>query len=268
VIPLRDLNPTTRRAVVTVVLLLLNVGVYFLVQVQQSGNEQVEARDPDTGRTEQILLPAELSFTLEYAAVPCEITDGEPLTVDEIVQSTRGDDTACGDDSGTQLFPDKSVWLAIVTSMFLHGGLLHIAGNMLFLWIFGNNVEDRLGPAWYLVFYLAGGVAAAIAHVAAQPDSAIPVVGASGAIAAVMGAYLVWYPRAPIKTLIFMFFVFFVEVRAAWLLLGWFLLQFFTAEGSGVAWVAHVGGFVFGVLVALLLRRRQAQPRPVEAFRF
>src|SRR3712207_1306908 len=149
--------------------------------------------------------------------------------------------------------------------MFLHGSLLHLGGNLLYLWIFGNNVEDRLGHVGYLAFYVVGGVVATLAHVAVNADSTIPLVGASGAIAAVMGAYLVWHPNARINTLVMMIFITFVRVKAKWLLAFWFVLQFFTGNDSGVAWMAHVGGFVFGVVGGLLLgpgskRRRQPEP--------
>ncbi len=119
------------------------------------------------------------------------------------------------------------------------------------LWIFGNNIEDRLGHRRYLLFYLVGGVLATVAHFLGQPSSTVPVVGASGAIAAIMGAYLVWFPNAPIRTL-----VFFVlrDVRAKWFLAFWFVTQFFVGAESGVAWVAHVGGFVFGVFIGLVVR--------------
>ncbi|MGH9135870.1 MAG: rhomboid family intramembrane serine protease [Acidimicrobiales bacterium] len=238
-IPIRDLNPTTRRAIVTLALLALNIGVYFLVQVRQEGTEIVRG----------IPIEAQDAFVFEYAAIPCEIIEREPVSIEEL---RTGDCRA--DEDSPELFPDKQIFLAVLFSMFLHGGLLHIAGNMLFLWIFGNNVEDRLGHVAYLVFYLAGGLAAAFAHVAVDPSSTIPVVGASGAIAAVMGAYLVWYPNAPIRTIIVFFFILFTEIRAWMLLTGWFVLQFFTSPDAGVAWVAHVGGFAFGVLVGLALR--------------
>jgi membrane associated rhomboid family serine protease len=139
--------------------------------------------------------------------------------------------------------------------MFLHGGLLHLAGNMLFLWIFGNNIEDRLGHVHHLLFYLAAGVVATLAHIAVQPDSTVPVVGASGAIAGIMGAYLVWFPRAKVTTLFVFFIILFRQVQARWVLGIWFVSQFFVNPNEGVAWMAHVGGFVFGVLVALLVRR-------------
>jgi membrane associated rhomboid family serine protease len=125
---------------------------------------------------------------------------------------------------------------------------------MLFLWIFGNNIEDRLGSVRYLGFYLLGGLAATVAHIVVQPFSTVPLIGASGAIAAVMGAYLVWFPDAPVRALLF--FIFPTYIRAKWFLGFWFVMQFFTNAGSGVAWVAHVGGFVFGVLVALLVRKK------------
>jgi membrane associated rhomboid family serine protease len=145
--------------------------------------------------------------------------------------------------------------------MFLHGSIIHLAGNMLFMWVFGNNIEDRLGKARFVVFYLAGGLVAAAAHFALNPSSTVPIVGASGAIAAVMGAYLVWFPDAPVRTLVLFFFILIVRIRAKWLLLVWFIMQFFTDPNSGVAWGAHVGGFVFGALVALLIRTSRPAQR-------
>ena len=142
----------------------------------------------------------------------------------------------------------------MLVSMFLHADLLHIGSNMLFLWVFGNNIEDRLGALRYLAFYAAGGVFATLGHVLVQPASTVPVIGASGAVAAVMGAYLVWFPDAPVRTLIIFYLVLFRDIRARWLLIAWFVLQFFTGADSGVAWVAHVAGFVFGAAVAMLVR--------------
>jgi membrane associated rhomboid family serine protease len=187
--------------------------------------------------------------------------------VDEVVATYRlGDGSACG--VGSEASPPydagKNVWLAVVVSMFLHGGVMHIAGNMLFLWVFGNNIEDRLGKLGFALFYLVGGFAAIAAHVAVDPASTVPVVGASGAIAAVMGAYLVWFPNAPVRTVVIFYFITIMDIRAKWLLGFWLVLQFFTSPNAGVAWVAHVGGFVFGVLVALALRgigRRQDAAR-------
>ena len=159
-------------------------------------------------------------------------------------------------------------WTPFVTSMFLHGGILHLAGNMLFLWIFGDNVEDRLGHVGYAVFYLAGGIAAAGAHVLATPASTVFTVGASGAIAAVMGAYMLLYPGARIESLVIvLLFVRVISVPAfVWLGL-WFVFQVLsgstdardTGEG-GVAWFAHIGGFAFGAAVVLLLGMRGERP--------
>jgi membrane associated rhomboid family serine protease len=138
---------------------------------------------------------------------------------------------------------------------------MHLAGNLLFLWIFGNNIEDRLGHARYVVFYLVGGVVATLTYVVLNPDSTIGMIGASGAIAAVMGAYFVWFPDAPVRTWIsFLLFVF-VRIRAKWVLGFWFVLQFFTDPNSGVAWAAHVGGFVFGVIAGLIVRRSSLAQR-------
>jgi len=156
-----------------------------------------------------------------------------------------------------------------VTSMFLHAGFMHFAGNMLFLYVFGDNVEDRMGHLGYALFYLAGGVAAGAAHVFANPHSVIPTVGASGAIAAVMGAYMLLYPQSRVETLVIVFvFVRVIAVPAVvWLGL-WFVFQLLAGstdsragDHGGVAFFAHVGGFVFGVAVVLLLNLRSAPRR-------
>ena len=171
-IPLKDENPTSRRAVVTFGLVLACAGMWFLVQEGQE-----DSRDIDVdGR--QVQVQGDLAFNLEWAAVPCEVIDQEPLNLTEVRDTFQGgDDEACGAEieGGTaELFPDKSIWLSVLVSMFLHGSLLHLGGNLLYLWIFGNNVEDRLGPVAYLSFYLVGGVVATLAHVAVNPDSTVP----------------------------------------------------------------------------------------------
>ena len=260
-IPIKDENPTARPAVVTVLLLVACAAVWFFVQQARTGTVVVTV--PATGQ--QIQMDASLAFTLEYAAVPCELTQGEPLSVGELEATfNQGSTEACGaggEFQNAEVFPEKPIWLTAVLSMFLHGSLLHLGGNLLFLWIFGNNVEDRLGHFGYVVFYLVGGVVATVAHVLVNSNSTLPVVGASGAIAAVMGAYLVWFPNVRIRTLITAFFIWFTEVRAKWLLGFWFVLQFLTSDNSGVAWVAHVAGFVFGVVVALLIGPGRTTPR-------
>ncbi|HET6148010.1 MAG TPA: rhomboid family intramembrane serine protease [Polyangia bacterium] len=151
-----------------------------------------------------------------------------------------------------------SIW----TSMFLHGGWLHLIGNMWFLWIFGDNVEEALGRARYLLFYFLVGTVGALAQCFTMPESASPMIGASGAVAGALGGYVLLYPRAKIVTLVLWFFV---DVPA-WIFLGlWFVSQFYVGEGSGVAWMAHVGGFLAGIgLVRLLAPRRRKRP-PLDA---
>ena len=169
------------------------------------------------------------------------------------------------------LVPAAFSWVAVFTSMFLHGGFLHVAGNMLYLWIFGDNVEDRMGHGRFLVFYLLCGVAAALAQTITVPDSVVPMVGASGAIAGVMGAYFVLYPRSRIVTLIPIFFFFQVVEVPAILFLGiWFVMQFLSGIGSivnsipggamgGIAVWAHVAGFVAGISGVIVFRRPERQ---------
>lgn len=139
--------------------------------------------------------------------------------------------------------------LTIFTSMFLHGGVLHVAGNMLYLWIFGNKVEDAAGHGRFLLFYLCSGLAACAAQFSFDPSSTVPMIGASGAVSGILGAYLLLFPRAKVKTLIFiLFFITFVDIPAVVLLTVWFIMQIAFSQGPGVAWFAHIGGFIFGVL--------------------
>ena len=171
------------------------------------------------------------------------------------------------------MVPDEFSFQTLLTSMFLHGGWMHVLGNMWFLWIFGDNVEDILGHGKFVLFYLACGAAAGLAQVLADPTSRVPTVGASGAIAGVMGAYMVKFPHSRIQTLIFIFlFITTVEVPAWLMLIYWFFIQFFNgfgsigyshvSQGGGVAYMAHVGGFVAGALLILLLVPRDRYTRP------
>jgi membrane associated rhomboid family serine protease len=162
------------------------------------------------------------------------------------------------------VIPTRFQWMDVLTSIFLHGGWMHLIGNMWFLWIYGDNVEDILGHSQYLLFYLLCGVAATMAHVAFNMDSRVPSIGASGAIAGVMGAYVVKFPHSRITTLVpITIFLTTVDIPAYFILLYWFVIQFFSGVGSvghshlsqgGVAWFAHVGGFLAGVALILVMR--------------
>jgi membrane associated rhomboid family serine protease len=249
VIPLKDYNPTRSTAWVTFLLIVACIGVYFLVQPASSG---------------QVLDQGANRFTYSQAAIPDEITSGEPLTVTEVAKEDPAAAAACSgveaQVSGTTLrlrgdanapcFPNKRVYVAVLVSMFLHGSLGHLAFNMLFLWIFGNNVEDRFGHLSYAAFYVAAGVAATVYYVATNAHSTIPLVGASGAIAGVMGAYLVLWPRARILGLL----GFFPIPLPAWLFLGFWFFSQFVGGSTGVAYAAHIGGFVFGLAIGFLSR--------------
>jgi membrane associated rhomboid family serine protease len=247
VIPLHDDNPTERFPFVTVLLIAVNVFVYLFIQ-------------PHGGVDTRLGTSKDTAFTLEHAAIPCELKQGGPVTVAEV--NTSSCKASVATDS-RKIFPDKNVWLAVLASMFLHGSILHLAGNMLFLWIFGNNVEDYLGYIGYIVFYFVAGIAAMAAHYIAGPGSTQPVIGASGAIAGVMGAYLVLWPRARVLTLVMLLFFLPVYLPAGILLAIWFGSQFLTSfnPNSGVAWVAHIGGFVTGAALALALRPLLRPPR-------
>lgn len=153
--------------------------------------------------------------------------------------------------------------LTLLTSMFLHGGIFHLGGNMLYLWIFGNNIEDSMGHARFVLFYALSGVAAALCQFVYDPASALPMVGASGAVSGVLGAYLLLFPYARIKTLIFIFiFITTVELPAIVLLTIWFFMQILFSDTQGVAWFAHIGGFLFGLITIKLFTLGKARARP------
>jgi membrane associated rhomboid family serine protease len=242
VIPLRDDNPTTRFPVLTVLLIAANLFVFAFVQ-------------PHGGAAQ------ENAFDYQHAAIPCELVHGRPLTFSEIRTETCDNRGAFGVAGDTKPFPHKNVYLAVLVSMFLHASWLHVLGNMLFLWVFGNNVEDRFGIFGFAVFYVFAGIVASVAHTLANSGSTGPFLGASGAIAGVMGAYLVLWPRARVLTWIALL-LFVILYLPAWLVLGlWFVFQFFTDPNTGVAWVAHVGGFAAGVVVAWVVANVSRPPR-------
>ncbi len=231
-IPISDANPTRRFPIVTVLLIAMNAFVFLAVQ-------------PDFGTS----VEANVYF-VEEAPIPCQLEDQCEFDAIQVAADTV-----------PVPIPERStgsfLW-ASVFSTFLHAGWLHFLGNMLFLWVFGNNVEDFLGRVKYVAFYLLGGLAATFAHVLTHLGSHSPGVGASGAVAAVMGAYLLLYPRARVHTLVPIFFFLTVIQLSAWAVLGvWFLYQFVYAYqeatvATGVAWMAHVGGFVFGLIAIKL----------------
>ena len=208
--------------------------------------------------------PHYLHNLFDHGLIPYEITHaGEHCTTDPAFSQI-----SCGPGGGDQ----PSTWLTPLTAMFMHGGLLHLGGNMLFLWIFGNNVEDAMGRVRYVLFYLLGGVAAFALQIAVGPNSVVPNIGASGAIAAVLGGYILLYPRARVLTFIFIIFFFTVVELPALIVLGlWFAQQIvFGAtglshgggDGGGVAYFAHIGGFAFGLLLVRLFAQRVKDTPP------
>jgi membrane associated rhomboid family serine protease len=243
--PLKDNIPTRRFAFLTAAIIVINVAVYF---VFQNGGWS---------------LPQDDTKTVEYGAIPYEITHPG----DECGLTQTGQVACEGQEGVTGEAPDQpATWLTILTSMFMHGSILHLGGNMLFLWIFGNNIEDSMALWRFVLFYLAGGLAAVLAQTALDPDATVPTIGASGAIAAVLGGYALLYPRARVVTLILIIIFFtIIELPALLVLGGWFLLQVLygaadvaqpTGGEGGVAYFAHIGGFVFGLLLIRLFADR------------
>jgi membrane associated rhomboid family serine protease len=260
-LPIRDSTRRQRVPLVTVALIAANVIAFLFWQ--------------PTLRHEKDAELAQQTFFWCHGQIPYELAHQVPLARSgangrEAIRSNYGVTTADAaqlqDYLGREC-PNKSIWLSILTAMFLHAGWLHLGGNMLFLWIFGDNVEDALGKLGFLVFYLLGGFAAVALQFALAPNSTIPNVGASGAIAAVLGAYIVLYPRARILTAVFFFLITGIELPATVVLGLWFVLQLFQGVSGlaaqvngGVAYWAHVGGFGFGAVVALLFLRSRRRP--------
>ncbi len=260
-IPLRDYRPSRTFPAITVSLIIINLLV-FLYQGYlgthgvvlndgmpwQAHGYVPPGFDPAAYRAYLLaggnpkLYPVsrEDYFILQYALIPAEFMHGIDLPP-------------------PIPFP---IWITLITSMFIHGGLWHILGNMLFLWIFGDNVEDAMGHGKYLLFYLTCGAVAAFAQMAVSPNSPVPQIGASGAISGVLGAYLMLFPYARILTLIpIFFFIRLVAIPAMFFLGFWFVLQVISGAGAlgsngGVAWFAHIGGFIAGALLVFLFRHR------------
>jgi membrane associated rhomboid family serine protease len=293
VIPLKDNLPTDRFPVITVVLIAINVAVFVwqlgfptdaaldeigFTEIDQSAIEYgaIPYRITHPSEAEEdcaIGAPGDLATSGASAEVVCP---GTPEYQEAVAngESSRAAGAAPGSANDLTPIPVDQApwWQTLFASMFMHGGWLHIIFNMLFLWVFGNNIEDSMGKLKFLLFYLAAGLAAVYSQAALDPDSTIPTIGASGAVAGVLGAYALLHPQARVLTLIFIiFFVTLVEVPAAILLAIWFVLQFVPAigqvatpdvGGGGVAYFAHVGGFIFGLLTVKLLARRKPDPEP------
>ena len=231
-LPLSDQNlPGRGIAWLTIAFIVMNIAVFVVLQLGPDGD----------------------AFTYGYSAIPAEITSGSDLTEPQ---------TIVIDGEGVQIPQEpgpRPILLTLLTSMFMHGGWLHLGGNMLFLWIFGDNVEHTFGPPLFLAFYLAAGVIASLAQVWVDPSSVIPTLGASGAISGVLGAYVVLFPSNRVLVFLFRFLVYVPAIVAIGM---WAALQFFlgfaaiaeTQQTGGVAYMAHVGGFVTGVAVGLLAR--------------
>jgi membrane associated rhomboid family serine protease len=250
VFPLRDNIPTDRFPVVTVLLIAMNAITYLFLQ-PKSGIDFSGAS-------------LHQGALVHYGFIPYEFTHWGKHC--DLVQSGQ---VACEGMNGVRGSASHQIatWLTPFTAMFTHSGLLHLGGNMLFLWIFGNNVEDAMGPVRFFAFYLLGGLAATALQLLMGPSSTTPNLGASGAIAAVLGGYIITYPRARVVTVVFLIFLFtIIELPAIFFLGIWFLQQLFfgaltsanTVAGGGVAYWAHVGGFAAGLLLVKLFATRRS----------
>lgn len=243
-LPIKDDIPTRRFPVLTVAIIAICCAVYFLFEqglwsLGETGNERV----------------------VEYGAIPYELTHPGKECAE-----VSGQVVCEGQPGVSGTAPEQAPWwVTIFSSMFMHGSLIHLAGNMLFLWIFGNNIEDSMSELRFVVFYLLGGLFALAAQVIVEPNAAVPTVGASGAIAAVLGGYALIYPHARVITVVFIIILFTIIELPAVLVLGfWILVQLYLGAtdlgspvgGGGVAYFAHIGGFIFGLLAIKLFADR------------
>ena len=274
--PLKDNIPTQTFPWVTVTLIVVNFLVFGWQLLQPSD----KASSPELAR-EGVSERDQVS--LEYGAIPYRIT--HPGTECGVAVAGATQEVICEGAPRPEAFPQRGYpdnldmapwWVTLITSMFLHAGFLHLAGNMLFLWVFGNNIEDAMGHGRFVLFYLLAGLFAVYGQALLDLDSTIPIIGASGAVAGVLGAYFLLHRHARVLTMIFLIFFFtFIEIPAMILLAVWFALQFVPAVGQlastdlsgggGVAYFAHVGGFLFGLATIKLLARRDrpsAKPGP------
>jgi membrane associated rhomboid family serine protease len=251
VIPLKDNIPTLRFPFVTVALIILNVLAYLLTI--RHGGSLISGPTPQQ--------------EIKYGAIPFALTHpGDQCGLITTAAGSQAIECVKGTLPGA-----IPTWETVFTGMFMHASIIHIGGNMIFLWIFGNNVEDSMGPVKFFFFYIVGGIAALALQVAIDPNSTTPTLGASGAIAAVLGGYIVLYPKARVLTLVFIILFFTVIELPALVMLGiWFAEQAVFAAvglttatggsgGGGVAYFAHIGGFVFGALTIKLLATRRRQ---------
>jgi membrane associated rhomboid family serine protease len=272
VFPLKDNIPTARFPIVTVLLIAVNL-VVFVYQLSLPDDRASTPALAAVGVSERDEL------AISYGAIPYRITHpgdgscGVARTVEtqEVVCEGAPAPSAAAIETFAPL-ELPAWWLTLLTSMFMHAGLLHFGGNMLFLWVFGANIEDSMGRARFVLFYLLAGVVAVYGQALLDVDSTLPTIGASGAVAGVLGAYALLHPHARVLTIVFVVFFFtFIEIPALVLLTIWFLLQFVPAvgqlaspelsEGGGVAYFAHVAGFLFGLAMIRLFARRDEPPR-------
>jgi membrane associated rhomboid family serine protease len=265
VLPIKDRNPTSRFAWVTFVLIVLNAIAFLLWEpIFGHGNLYQQV---------WFFCHAEIPWELTHHTSIAQGGHAAVVAIDHAHLGVNGRalqlvlqghaNRVAGVPPNAPSCPHKNWWESVFVAMFLHGGWLHIGGNMLFLWIFGNNVEDSMGRFTFVGFYLLGGLAATLLQTAVNTSSTVPNLGASGAIAAVLGGYALLYPRARVATLIFIiFFITVLELPALVVLGGWFLLQLLDASASaggdvgGVAYFAHIGGFLFGLLTIKIFAHR------------
>ena len=279
-LPLRDNIPTERFPVITVLFIAVNIAVFIWQLTLDDGPNSSESPRIQglSAADEAVYELGAIPFRLIHPGSKCgvvtapagaQLKDVEPIVCEESKDRRVAENTP-----GVRVVDLEAPpwWATILTSMFMHGGWLHIIGNMLFLWVFGNNVEDAMGRLRFVAFYLLAGVAAVYAQSAIDPASTIPTIGASGAVAGVLGAYILLHPRARVVTLVvIIFFVTLIEIPAIILLAIWAFLQFLPALGQlgvgelptdSVAYVAHVGGFLFGLAaIKLFTARRKERPK-------
>ena len=232
VIPISDINPARNTPVISRVFMISTVLVFILIQPKN----QIEL----------------INFFYQYSAIPCELVNFAPLSESQFYNNS------CFYDQFKVIFPSKNLYLSVIFANFLHANFLHILGNLWSFWIFGNNVEDKLGKVKYLFFLLFIGVISIVSHTFLNQESLVPIVGASGIVSGLMGAYVYMFPNARLLVLVPFGFLFPTTIKAKFFMIFWFISQIFIALGDqNISWEAHVGGFIFGYLLLRLFSKKR-----------
>ena len=232
VIPISDINPARNTPVISRIFMFATVGIFLLIQPKN----QIEL----------------FNFFYQYSAIPCELVNFSPISESQFYNND------CFNNQSSSIFPEKNLLLSVISANFFHANFIHILGNLWSFWIFGNNVEDKLGKFRFIIFLIFIGIISISVHTYLNQDSLIPIVGASGIVSGLMGAYVFMFPNARLLVLVPFGFLFPTTIKAKFFMVFWFLSQILISiSDQNISWEAHVGGFVFGYLLLRIFNNKR-----------